>query len=170
MDHWPPHLWVGSPYLWLVGRICVLFLGKLRITCTIHWQLKVYFVRAMDRNGLGHICRQIWLSSHMDHWLSRKFVLHICTPDVARALLNWSFPAIVIFSQHYPTNLIWISPTPFAVMVNRKKSLSHWIFNQWNELHHKWDSQKVWKYIFYHSDKSEKKERRNHLQKLQLLM
>ena len=59
------------------------FLGKLRITCTIHWQLKVYFVRAMDRNGLGHICRQIWLSSHMDHWLSRKFVLHFRTPGVA---------------------------------------------------------------------------------------
>ena len=37
----------------------------------------------MDRNGLGHICRQIWLSSHMDHWLSRKFVLHFCTPGVA---------------------------------------------------------------------------------------
>ena len=88
----------------------------------------------MDRNGVGHICRQIWLSSHMDHWLRRKFVLHICTPGVAT--YQTSFRLVFscnneFLSQHFPLNLIWISPTSFAVMVNRKKSLKQWISNQW---------------------------------------
>ena len=79
----------------------------------------------MDRNGVGHICRQIWLSSHMDHWLSRKFVLHICT--------YWTSSQLIFSSNNefFPLNLIWISPTSFAVMVNRKKSLKQWISNQW---------------------------------------
>ena len=87
----------------------------------------------MDRNGVGHICRQIWLSSHMDHWLSRKFVLHICTPGVAT---YWTSSQLIFSSNNefFPLNLIWISPTSFEVNCQQKEESQTLAFQSMNHI------------------------------------